>query len=57
MRKFNVTLNYTAVFNTVVEAEDEGMAYDRARDMAEEANMEQFALGMEQESICECVGE
>lgn len=54
---FRVTLNYKAAFTTVVEANDEGEALDKARNIAEnDADLKQFHLGIEDTSTCEHIG-
>lgn len=55
MPKYKVTLEYIASFTQVVDANDEGEAYDKCRTLAEDSDMNQFMLGMERESQCECV--
>lgn len=57
MAKYKVTFNYLASFETVVDANDEGEAYDKGRTMAEDADMNQFLLGMERESYCQAIGD
>lgn len=57
MAKYSVTINCVASFTALVDASDEGMALDKARSQAEDADMSQFILGIEKESQCECVGE
>lgn len=56
MAKYNVTLNYIASASFIVEASDEGEALDKGRTMAEEADINQFQLGLERESTCQCIG-
>lgn len=56
MAKYTVTLNYNASYTMVVEAQDEGQALTLARESCEEADMNQFILGNEKESTCECIG-
>jgi hypothetical protein len=46
--KFVVQLTFNAVLDTVVEAEDEGEALDKARENAEKADIRQFYLFGEQ---------
>lgn len=55
MAKYQVKLNFIASLTTVVDANDEGEAYDKARNIAEDADMNQFVLGMERESECNCI--
>lgn len=55
--KYEVTLNYTASITVTVDADDEGMALDKARNMAEDADINQFNLGIERESVCNCIGD
>jgi hypothetical protein len=52
MGKYEITLNYDATFHVIVEAKDEGDAYDKARNLAENADMNEFMLGVEKESRC-----
>ena len=44
MRKFQIQLNYNASIVVDVEAEDEGEALDKARDLAEDADNRQFTI-------------
>lgn len=48
--KYIVELQYTASIQVSVEADNEGSALDKARDVAEEADMAEFSLISEQES-------
>lgn len=48
MNRYTVQLNYNASIVVEVEANDEGEALSKARDLAEDADMEQFNLGEEQ---------
>jgi len=52
MSKYTIKLNYTATFTTVVEGDfrNEGDALDAARCQAEEADMDEFVIGDEQQS-------
>ena len=51
MSKYTVRLNYEAVIDVEVEAEDEGDALDKARDYAEmEADARQFNICNEKQS-------
>lgn len=56
MGKYNVTLHYDAHYSVTVEANDEGEAYEKARNLAENADMNEFILGIEHETSCEGVG-
>lgn len=56
MAKYEVTLNYNASITLCVTADDEGAALDRARNLAEESDINQFQLGIERESTCNCLG-
>ena len=47
MQKFIVELNYNAFITCEVYGENEGEALDKARDMAEEADIRQFVLNGE----------
>jgi hypothetical protein len=47
---FNVELNYNARITISVDAENEGDALNKARDIADEADMEEFVLTSELES-------
>lgn len=50
MDKYTIKLNYTVSFTTVVEGDfrNEGDAFDAARAQAEEADMNEFVIGEEQ---------
>ena len=50
MAKYTVQLNYIAAIEVEVEANDEGIALDKARDAAEDADMNEFILTTEKES-------
>lgn len=50
MAKYTIQLNYVATIEVEVEANDEGEALDKARDVAEEADMAEFVLTSERES-------
>jgi hypothetical protein len=50
MAVYEVELNYTARIIQVVEAENEGEALDKARDLAEEADKNDFTICDERES-------
>lgn len=50
MSKFKIQLNYNASYVTEVDAKDEGEAYDKARNMAEEADIKEFVICGERES-------
>lgn len=51
MNKYTVRLNYEAVIDVEVEANDEGAALDKARDYAEmEADARQFNICNEKQS-------
>lgn len=51
MSKYTVRLNYEAVIDVEVEANDEGAALDKARDYAEmEADARQFNICNEKQS-------
>ena len=50
MGKFVVQLNYNASIELSVDANDEGEALDKARDMAEDADIRQFTLCGENDS-------
>lgn len=57
MPKFRVTLKYDASFTMVVEAEDEGIALDKVRNLAEnDADLKQFNIGVEREANCDHIG-
>lgn len=53
MPKFNITLRYEAQYGAIVEADDEGQAYDKVRNLAENADMNEFILSSEKEAKCE----
>lgn len=50
MNKFKIQLNYNASYTTEVEAKDEGEALDKARNMAEEADLKEYVICGERES-------
>ena len=50
MGRFKIQLNYNASYVTEVDAKDEGEAYDKARNMAEEADIKEFVICGERES-------
>ena len=52
MSKYTIRLNYTATFTTTVEGDfrNEGDALDAAREQAEDADMNEFVIGDEQQS-------
>lgn len=57
MPRFRVTLKYDASFTMVVEAEDEGIALDKVRNIAEnDADLKQFNIGVEREANCDHIG-
>lgn len=57
MPRFRVTLKYDASFTMVVEAEDEGIALDKVRNLAEnDADLKQFNIGVEREANCDHIG-
>lgn len=47
MANYTIQLNYNASIIVEVSANDEGEALGKAREIAEEADMEQFSLGEE----------
>ena len=49
-RLYTVEINYKASVRHVVEADDEGMALDKARMLAEESDITDFVLTSELES-------
>ena len=51
MSKFKIQLNYNASYTTEVEAKDEGEALDKARNMAEEADLKEYVICGERESL------
>lgn len=48
--KYTIELNYNAQIVQTVEADNEGDALDKARTLAEEADMREFVLTTERES-------
>lgn len=48
--QYTIEMNYIAKYVAVVEAENEGEALDKARTMAEEADIHDFTLAEERES-------
>ena len=51
-RRYTIEFNYNASFVVDVEGEfhDEGEALDKAREIAEDANINEFTIGEERES-------
>lgn len=47
---YEIEMKYVATITHTVEAEDEGEALDKARDWAEEADIEEFTIIDEMES-------
>lgn len=52
---YEVQLNYKATLTVAVEANDEGEAYTKAQALAEESDINQYVIGTEMESVCNCV--
>ena len=50
MGTFKIQLNYNASYVTEVDAKDEGEAYEKARNKAEEADLKEFVICGERES-------
>jgi hypothetical protein len=50
MARYTIELNYTARIVRTVEASDEGDALEKARNLAEDADMNEFTLCEEQTS-------
>lgn len=50
MEQYIIEMNYTASITQVVEANDEGEALDKARNLADEADINEFVLRDEQEA-------
>lgn len=50
MKRYQIQLNYDASIIVDVEGEDEGVALDRARNIAEDADPRQFTICNERES-------
>lgn len=48
--KYTIRVNYNATMTVDVDAEDEGEALDKARNIAEDADIRQFTIGGERES-------
>lgn len=46
-KTYTIELNYKMSFTQTVEAEDEGQAMEIVREMAEEADMDEFIVGEE----------
>ena len=46
MKKYTIQLNYNASIIEEVHADDEGEALDKARDLAEDADIRQFTIGI-----------
>lgn len=51
MAKYNVQLNFNATIEVIVEANDEGEALGKARELAEDADITEFVLNDERESV------
>lgn len=51
MSNYTIQLNYNATINVDVDASNEGEALDKARDFAEDADIKQFTIGSERESV------
>lgn len=47
--QYTIQLDYRATITEVVEAEDEGQAYDKARELAEEADPRDFKITDEED--------
>mgnify|MGYP006330199563 CR=1 FL=1 len=50
MRKYTIQMNYNASIIVEVLANDEGEALDKAREIAEDADINEFTIGEERES-------
>lgn len=50
MKQYTIQMNYNAFIVVDVMAEDEGEALDKARDIAEDADIRQFTISNENES-------
>lgn len=50
MGKYKIQLNFNASIIVDIDAKDEGEALDKARDIAEEADIKQFTICGERES-------
>ena len=50
MQNYTIELTYTANIIKTVEANDEGEALEKARDLAEESDMNEFVIVEERES-------
>jgi len=50
MHKYTIQMNYNASIIVEVMAEEEGEALNKARDIAEDADIREFTLGGENES-------
>lgn len=50
MAQYTIDLNYKASIRVVVEADNEGVALDKARNVAEEADANEFYIGSEEEA-------
>lgn len=48
--RYTIELNYKATIQVAVDANDEGDALDKARNVAEESSIEEFSLTNELES-------
>jgi hypothetical protein len=50
MRKYTIQYNYNASIVVEVNANDEGEALEKGRNIAEDADIKQFTIGNERES-------
>ena len=50
MAKYTVQMSYNATITLVVDADEEGEALDKARDIAEDADIRQFTICNENEA-------
>lgn len=50
MAKYTIEMTYLTTMQVVVNANHEGEALDKARDIAEEADINEFSLGEEREA-------
>lgn len=50
MTRYSIEMKYNAVITVTVDANDEGEALDKARNIAEEADSKEFLICEEQES-------
>jgi len=56
MKKYQVNLKFDSTFSVLVEAETDQEAMNKARDMAENADANEFIRGIETDVTLNCLG-